>query len=127
LGFILITGVVKRASRYGKTLDAASYTLRLIGPDGPMLDPDDIQSDLIVEAQLFSVFSSADSAAAQVNKYADFNSLLQMTYLFQPKNVTTTGVQNEGAGAQQSLTAALSPTSLLLQSSGSSTTMLSTI
>jgi hypothetical protein len=53
LGYLL-----KNYSR--RTLDAASYTLHLIGPDGPMLDPDDILFNLIIEAQLFAVFSSAD-------------------------------------------------------------------
>lgn len=54
----LVGEVVKRASRYGKTLNAAHCTLRLGSPDGPILDPQDTLSDLVVDEQLFAVFST---------------------------------------------------------------------
>jgi hypothetical protein len=73
----LIAEVVKRAFRFGKTLNAASCTLRLASSDGPMLDPDDILSDLVVDEQLFAVFSSADAGVSpQVRQYAVFQLLL---------------------------------------------------
>jgi uncharacterized protein YegL len=102
----LITEVVKRASRFGKTLNAASCTLRLATSDGPMLDPDDILSDLVVDEQLFAVFNSADAGAPpQVSRCAFFNPFYQRAYFTQPKDTTMTGVQNDAAaGAQRSLT-----------------------
>ncbi|KAI4854045.1 hypothetical protein E4T44_00446 [Aureobasidium sp. EXF-8845] len=82
----LVAEVVKRASRFGKTLNAASCTLRLASIDGPILDPDDILSDLVVDEQLFAIFSSTDAGGTA-----------------QSEDVTMTGVQNEAAGAQHSL------------------------
>jgi hypothetical protein len=70
----LTTEIVKRASRYGKTLNAASCTLRLASIDGPILDPDDTLSDLVVDEQLFAVFNSADAGAPpQVSQCAVFH------------------------------------------------------
>lgn len=64
----LIAEIVKRATRHGKTLNAANCTLRLASVDGPILDPQDTLSDLVVDEQLFAVFNSADHGApAQVS------------------------------------------------------------
>lgn len=60
----LITDIVKRATRFGKTLNAANGTLHLSSANGPMLDPDDTLSDLVVDEQLFAVFNSANAGAA---------------------------------------------------------------
>ncbi|KAI4727940.1 hypothetical protein E4T49_04269 [Aureobasidium sp. EXF-10728] len=83
----LITEIVQRASRFGKTLNAVSCILRLAVIDGLILDPQDTLADLVVDEQLFAVFKSAtDGPSAQ------------------PNDVATTAVQNEAADAQQSLT-----------------------
>lgn len=58
----LVTEIVKRVLRFGKTLDAAKCTLHLASADGPILDPDDTLSDLVVDEQLFAVFNSANAA-----------------------------------------------------------------
>jgi hypothetical protein len=63
----LVAEIVKRVSRFGKTLNAVNGTLHLATADGPILDPHDTLSDLVVDEQLFAVFTSAASAApAQV-------------------------------------------------------------
>jgi hypothetical protein len=67
----LVFEVVKRASRFGKTLNTVNYTLHLASADGPLLDPDDILSDLVIDEQLFAVFDSAHTGdPAQVSQYA---------------------------------------------------------
>ncbi|KAG9665122.1 hypothetical protein KCU95_g2581, partial [Aureobasidium melanogenum] len=83
----LIAEVVKRAARHGKTLSAANCTLRLASVDGPILDPYDTLSDLVVDEQLFAVFNSANHGAPA-----------------QAADVTMTGTQEQTAGVQQSLT-----------------------
>jgi hypothetical protein len=66
----LVVEVVKRASRFGKTLNTVNYTLHLASADGPLLDPDDILSDLVVDEQLFAVFDAAYAGdSAQVSQY----------------------------------------------------------
>ncbi|KAI5208159.1 hypothetical protein E4T39_01468 [Aureobasidium subglaciale] len=59
----LIEEVVKRAFRHGKTLSAVNCTLRLASIDGPILDPHDALSDLVVDEQLFAVFSTGSNDA----------------------------------------------------------------
>ncbi|KAG9594053.1 hypothetical protein KCU77_g6237, partial [Aureobasidium melanogenum] len=83
----LTAEVVKPAVRYGKSLNAANCTLRLATVDGPILDPQDTLSDLVVDEQLFAVFNSANHAAPA-----------------QATDVTMTGTQDQPAGAQESLT-----------------------
>jgi uncharacterized protein YegL len=101
----LTTEIVKRASRFSKTLNAASCTLRLASIDGPILDPDDTLSDLVVDEQLFAVFNSADAGAPpQVIQWAFFYPFYQRAYFTQPKDTTMNGAQIDAAGAQRSLT-----------------------
>ncbi|KAK6001276.1 hypothetical protein QM012_002607 [Aureobasidium pullulans] len=83
----LISEIVKRASRHGKTLDAANCTLRLASADGYILDPDDTLSDLVVDEQLFAIFNSANNGASA-----------------QTTDATVTGAQNEASSDQESLT-----------------------
>ncbi|KAG9697826.1 hypothetical protein KCU95_g3327, partial [Aureobasidium melanogenum] len=83
----LIADIVKRASRHGKTLATANCTLRLASIDGPILDPEDTLSDLIVDEQLFAVFSSANHGTPP-----------------QAADVPMTGSQDQRAAIQQSLT-----------------------
>lgn len=59
----LVTEIVKRVLRFGKTLDAAKCTLRLAIVDGPILDPDDNLADVVVDEQLFAVFDTANAGA----------------------------------------------------------------
>ncbi|KAG9654610.1 hypothetical protein KCU64_g7098, partial [Aureobasidium melanogenum] len=101
----LTAEVVKRAARHGKTLNAANCTLRLASVDGPILDPHDTLSDLIVDEQLFAVFNSANHGApAQVSLLSGFSSSFQATYARQAADVTMTGTQDHAARDQQSLT-----------------------
>jgi hypothetical protein len=56
----LIQEIVKRASRFGKNLDAHNCIMRLGAIDGPMIDPDDRLSDVIHDEQVFAVFDMAE-------------------------------------------------------------------
>jgi hypothetical protein len=74
----LVVEVVKRASRFAKTLNTANYTLHLASTDGPQLDPDDILSDLVVDEQLFAVFDSNHAGnLPQVSQCAFFYLVLR--------------------------------------------------
>jgi hypothetical protein len=74
----LVVEVVKRASRFAKTLNTANYTLHLASTDGPLLDPDDILSDLVVDEQLFAVFDSNHAGnLPQVSQCAFFYLVLR--------------------------------------------------
>ncbi|THZ49733.1 hypothetical protein D6C90_03218 [Aureobasidium pullulans] len=83
----LVGEVVKRASRYGKTLNAAHCTLRLESPDGPILDPQDTLSDLVVDGQLFAVFSTIQNGTP-----------------FETVDTDMVGAQGEAKGSHPSLT-----------------------
>ncbi|THW71835.1 hypothetical protein D6D19_07040 [Aureobasidium pullulans] len=83
----LVGEVVKRASRYGKTLNAAHCTLRLERPDGPILDPQDTLSDLVVDEQLFAVFSTIQTGTP-----------------FETVDTDMVGAQGEAKGSHPSLT-----------------------
>lgn len=76
----LIAEIVRRAARYGKTLDAANGVLHLASADGPLLDPDDALSDLVVDEQLFAVFDSANAGTSfHVSQQPVAHVLLEMT------------------------------------------------
>lgn len=101
----LIAEIVKRASRYGKTLDSANCTLRLASADGPILDPQDTLSDLVVDEQLFAVFNSAiHGPPSQVSQLRTFYSCVYAAYAKQATDLTMTGTTDPAAGVQQSLT-----------------------
>lgn len=101
----LTAEIVKRAARYGKILAAANCNLRLASIDGPILDPEDTLSDLVVDEQLFAVFSSANHGTPpQVTSFFTFHSHDQETYAKQAADVPMTGSQDQRAAIQQSLT-----------------------
>lgn len=64
----LVDEIVKRAGRFGKTLDAKACTLHLDSADGPILDHDDILSDLVFGEPLFGVFGTGAKPQPQVRR-----------------------------------------------------------